>query len=84
MIDFFQKALMEALDTEDCIVVDETHRHRRHPGFKPGLYHIAVSIRSPLFRDKGLLERHRMIYAVLDPWMKSHLHAVKVELAGSI
>lgn len=78
MLDTFKEALTEKLAATSCELIDETYQHRKHAGFTEGKFHIAVLIRSPLFEGKSLLQRHRMIYEALDPWMKSHLHAVKI------
>lgn len=70
--------LSEALKTDAIEIVDEGHRHIGHPGAASGLGHFAVWIRSPLFTDASMLERHRLVYDALGDMMQTDIHAVSI------
>lgn len=59
-------------------VIDEGDQHIGHPGAKEG-GHYAVEIISSSFQGKNLIERHRMIYQVLDELLKTKVHALKIQ-----
>jgi stress-induced morphogen len=41
--------------------------------------HFSVSVVSPSFEGKGLIDRHRVIYAALGAAMQSEIHALALE-----
>lgn len=52
-----------------------------YPSAKVGLfqrYHFAVTIVSPAFEGKALVERHQMVYRALDPLM-ARIHASQLK-----
>jgi len=38
--------------------------------------HWSARVVSPAFEGKGLLDRHRMIYAAMGTWMRQEIHAL--------
>lgn len=70
--------LSEALDTDDIAVVDESHKHVGHAGARTGLGHFAVTVRSPVFADRSMIERHRLVYEALGEMMQTDIHAVSI------
>jgi BolA protein len=57
-------------------VRDETGRHRGHAGAAAGGGHYDVTIVSPVFDGKPLLERHRMVHAALRGLIGGDIHAL--------
>ena len=73
--------LLKTAFTVDYLdVIDETYKHRKHPQFIPGKYHIKIIIIAPALIDIPPLQAHRQIYDVLDPLMQTSLHAVSIQL----
>ena len=60
-------------------VVDESHKHKGHPGARDGRGHFRVKIVSPSFAGRKPIERHRMVYAALGALMKTDIHALSVD-----
>ena len=73
------KRLTEAFEPETLGVEDESHLHAGHEGAKGGLSHFRVLIISDEFADKTLIERHRMVYRVLDEMMRLDIHALAID-----
>ena len=73
------KRLNEAFEPETLGVEDESYMHKGHEGAKDGRSHFRVLIISEAFEDKNLLERHRMIYRVLDEMMRLDIHALAID-----
>lgn len=40
--------------------------------------HWDLKIRSPLFKDKTMVEQHQMVYKSLGAWMRKEIHALKL------
>lgn len=77
-------ARMESLLAENFLpdfleIIDDSHHHAGHAGAKNGAGHYTVKICSGAFISKTLIQRHRMIYTVLDSMMNSEIHALSIE-----
>jgi BolA protein len=73
------RRLKEAFDPETLGVEDEGYLHAGHEGAKDGRGHFRVLIISSLFEGKSMIERHRMIYRVLDDMMRLDIHALAID-----
>jgi len=73
------RRLNEAFDPETLGVEDEGYLHAGHEGAKDGRGHFRVLIISSLFEGKSMIERHRMIYRVLDDMMRLDIHALAID-----
>ena len=73
-----ERALREALHPEALHIDDESHLHAGHAGAAGGGGHYRVAITAAAFAGKGLIERHRMVYAALSGEMKGAVHALAI------
>jgi len=73
------RLLKEAFDPETLGVEDESYLHAGHEGAKDGRGHFRVLIISSHFEGKSMIERHRMIYRVLDDMMRLDIHALAID-----
>ncbi len=60
-------------------VIDESHLHAGHAGARSGGGHYRVLIVSAAFEGVGRLERHRMVYDILEAEMKQAIHALALK-----
>jgi BolA protein len=72
--------LTTALSPQQLEVIDESQHHAGHAGASTGMGHYAVSIQSPLFAGKSLVEAHRLIYQALGEMMETDIHALKISI----
>ena len=78
--DRIRATLTEAFAPVALEVVDESERHKGHPGARPGGgTHFRIRITAEAFRGKGRLEAHRLVYAALSREIAAGLHAVAIE-----
>jgi BolA protein len=74
--------LRERLDRElqpvALEIIDESAKHAGHAGAASGGGHFVVSIVSPVFENKTLIQRHRLVYAAVDDIMHSEIHALSI------
>ena len=75
--------LIAAFAPTELEVVDESDQHKGHPGARDGRGHFSVKIISSQFAGRKPIERHRMVYAVLDSLLKTDIHALSVRAAAT-
>ena len=67
----FQPAALE--------IIDDSWKHAGHAGAKEhGGGHFSVEIVSESFAGKSRVQRHRMVYATLEPLFGPTIHAVNI------
>jgi BolA protein len=71
-----EKILREALSALYVEVEDESALHAGHAGATSGGGHYRVTIVSPMFEGKGLIEQHRLVYQALAAEMQKDIHAL--------
>lgn len=59
-------------------IVDDSARHAGHAGAKGG-GHYRLTIVSSRFAGCATVQRHRLIYAALEPMMRGEIHALGIE-----
>jgi BolA protein len=82
-VTLLRERLTEALHPSLLEIIDETHRHKNHPGGKTGLGHFVITIASPLFKNKSTLECHRIVYDALGTLMQTDIHSLKIKIVQS-
>jgi BolA protein len=81
--DAIAEKLTKAFSPERLTVIDESHRHEGHAGWRPGgETHFRVSIIAAAFSGKSRLERHRMINQTLSAELAGGVHALAIEAAA--
>jgi BolA protein len=73
------RLLTDAFDPETLGVEDESYMHEGHEGAKDGRGHFRVLIIANVFEGKSMIERHRMIYRVLDDMLRLDIHALAID-----
>ena len=72
--------LSKALCPSSLEVVDESHQHAGHSGWRPGgETHMRVRVVSETFVGKSRVERHRLINGLAGPELQAGLHALAIE-----
>ncbi len=72
-----ESRLAEALAPVSLNVIDESHKHQGHGGWREGgETHFRVEIVSEAFAGKGRVERHRIVNALLADEFKDRVHAL--------
>jgi BolA protein len=81
--DTIAEKLTKAFTPEHLRVIDESHRHEGHAGWRPGgETHFRVSIIAAAFSGKSRLDRHRMINQALSKELAGGVHALAIEAAA--
>ena len=77
LLEKIKSKLHTGLNIESLEIIDDSHKHAHHRQSSGG--HFKVIITSNDFKDKSLIERHRMVYAILDEMLKKEIHALSIE-----
>ncbi len=73
------RKLTEAFAPQELKVIDESHQHQGHGGWREGgETHFRVNIVSGVFSGKSRLERHRLVNAALAQELADRVHALAI------
>ncbi len=73
------RKLTEAFAPQELKVIDESHQHQGHGGWREGgETHFRVNIVSEAFSGKSRLERHRLVNAALAQELADRVHALAI------
>jgi len=75
--------LTTALDPKGLQVVNESKLHQHHAAMRGNTSsetHFYVQVVSAAFEGKKLLERHRLVYKLLEPELQQGVHALRLDL----
>lgn len=71
--------LQQAFTPQHLEIRDDSAKHAGHAGARThGGGHYAVTIVSKVFVGKSAVQRHRAVYAALQPMMLAHIHALQI------
>ena len=74
--------LKKYLEPSFIEVIDESHLHANHnPDAKNGGTHFKVKIISKTFQGKSNIQKHRIVYEILDSELKNGVHALTLNLS---
>ena len=79
-IDIIEQTLRQKLNIHELIIEDEGHLHKGHKAANEGKMHLRISIVSDDFIDSSPIQRHQIIYSLLEEFLKDELHALSLEL----
>lgn len=75
--------LLEALAPTYLDVIDESHHHEGHGGWREGgATHFRVKVVSPAFAGKSRVAMHRMINEALAAELAGGVHALAIEASA--
>lgn len=81
MIDRIEAALRQEFTPDHLEIIDESHLHRGHAGFREGVpTHFRIRIRAPEFASQSRIARHRAVHAALGAEILTAIHALALEI----
>lgn len=78
-IDQLRARLTQHLQPDALEIIDESARHAGHAGAAAGGGHFIVRITSAAFRDRSLIQRHRLVYDAIGDMMHRDIHALSID-----
>jgi len=77
--EMIRERLARELTPASLEITDESAKHAGHAGAASGGGHIIVHIVADAFRDKTLIQRHRLVYDAVDDIMHREIHALSIQ-----
>lgn len=74
-----KKLLSQALPDAVIDLENESHLHAGHVGAEDGRGHFRLKIISEQFTGKRSVQRHQLIYKILDDMMQTDIHALAID-----
>ena len=78
-VEMIRERLTNNLHPTKLDIIDESARHAGHAGAASGGGHFIVNISASVFKDKTLIQRHRLVYDAVDDIMHSEIHALSIQ-----
>ena len=75
--------LKQEIDVLKIQIIDESYKHANHQKDTKG-GHFKLFVVSDAFIDMSLLDRHKLIYKILDKMMKVEIHALSMKLLTNL
>ena len=76
------KKLSKAFNPYELKVIDESHKHIGHSGYKPeGETHFKIKMKATVFGGLTRLDMQRQVFKALSKEMESRIHALSLELS---
>jgi BolA protein len=77
LLEQLRTVLARALAPSTLEIIDDSARHAGHAGARGGA-HLSVRLVAEAFRGRSQLERHRLVYAAVAPFMSDAVHALNI------
>jgi len=78
-VEQIRTVLESSFHPEHIDIEDDSASHAGHAGAQDGKGHFNVVIVSTEFRDKSLMQRHRMVYKALSDLLETDIHALSIK-----
>lgn len=73
-----REQLLRHLRDATVEVIDDSHLHAGHAGARDGRGHFRVRVVSPEFAGLRALQRHQLVYRILQEMMQTDIHALNI------
>ena len=74
------KKLNKEIPIENLIIVDNSHKHRKHKYFSPEKFHLQLRIKSLYLNSLSRVSAQKMIMKILKEDLKKKIHALEISI----
>ena len=78
--DEIKKKLAEEIAIEDLIIVDNSHKHKKHKSFSPEKLHIQLKIKSLYLNSLSRVNAQKIVMSILNEDLKTKIHALEINI----
>ncbi|MCF6764866.1 BolA family transcriptional regulator [Thiotrichales bacterium 19S3-7] len=79
-IELIKTRISQSLSPEVLEVIDDSDRHKNHPGAKSGKGHFIVNIKAQSLDGLSRLKAHQKIYASVTDLFDTDIHALNIHI----
>lgn len=80
LTEIINQRLQDAFSPSALEVIDDSHKHRGHPGAQGGAGHFTLKIHADCFLNQSRITTHRQIYEVLADFIPEKIHALQIHV----
>ncbi|KAI8136983.1 bola-like protein-domain-containing protein [Fennellomyces sp. T-0311] len=77
-----ERKIIEALEPSSLEIVNESHLHAHHAAMRGNTNpetHFRITIVSEHFAGKSMMQRHRLVYGLLNEELQNGIHALSLK-----
>ena len=78
--DEISKKLNKEIVIENLIIVDNSHKHKKHKSFLPEKFHLQLKIKSLYLSSLSRVNAQKMIMRILSEDLKTKIHALEINI----
>ena len=78
--DEIEAKLKRQIEIEELLIVDNSHKHKRHKSFSPEKFHLHLKIKSTYLDSISRLSAQKMIMKVLKDDLITKIHALEISI----
>jgi len=75
-----KKKIFKGIKTQNIILIDNSHLHKKHKIFDPNKYHFKIIIESEELKKMSKIVAHKKIFSILKKEIKNKIHALEIEI----
>jgi len=75
-----EKKISENVSCEKILLIDNSHKHKKHKFFDKNKYHLKIILKSEKLKEMNKINVHKQIFSVLKEEMKNKIHALEIQI----
>jgi BolA protein len=75
-----EKKIKENIKVEEIIIIDNSHKHKKHKFFDVNKYHLYLKVKSKYLSTLSRLDSQRIIMKTLEEELKTKIHALEIKI----
>ena len=75
-----EKKISENVSCEKILVIDNSHKHKKHKFFDKNKFHISLEIYSKHLKSLNRIKAQRMIMDILKEELNYKIHALEIKI----
>ena len=79
--DEIKAKLKKQIVIEDLIIVDNSHKHKKHKFFSPEKLHLHLQIKSLYLKKMTRINAQKLVMRILKEDLKTRIHALEISIA---
>ena len=78
--DEIEAKLKEQIEIEELLIVDNSHKHKRHKFYSPEKFHLHLKIKSLYLSSLSRVNAQKIIMKILSKDLKTKIHALEISI----
>ena len=75
-----EEKVKKNIKIEKILIIDNSHKHKKHKFFDSHKYHLTLEIESNYLRSINKINAQRQVMKILDNELKNKIHALEIKI----